>query len=491
MKDIYINMNRQNILNFYGSKLELKLDSSELYDYELSKTQGDYDADVLDLSTPIVYESLKIDSYLTDFYCEKNRITLAEDDINDLLYPYPYSGLSMTLPYDNFVSYFGTGFTYTILDSNRFKFILVNGETHYFKILGYNQTGYTSSILTGYTESELISGFTSNVYTSRRNIINWRACSPQSPKTNAKPWAFNFNEGIGTDYCQPKLKRRPENGWTLDFIFNRDSLPWSSGSVFYYIGVRGENDLVDYGDNNLSFQFTSDARIKWISRHYSGVCNNNLSYDETFYISSGQTPTLCTNNPIKDFNVTIVFDRYKHYTGCDLENDGGQNDLIPEFIVSIYQNTEVTAVTSTQLALSNNSEVLNKKWANERQRRLGTLKIYLNGRPIYRLENWEEVIPSERGTQPFIQSWGGGTGLMGGIHSGVCCFNIKSIKYFEEPLNFPRVKHHYLTEIKPNFEIVECGSVCENEISEFITRSVLDDDGNYIITEDSTSIITF
>jgi hypothetical protein len=221
------------------------------------------------------------------------------------------------------------------------------------------------------------------------------------------------------------------------------------------------------------------------------VCNNNLSYDETFYISSGQTPTLCTNNPIKDFNVTIVFDRYKHYTGCDLENDGGQNDLIPEFIVSSYQNTEVTAVTSTQLSLSNNSEVLNKKWANERQRRLGTLKIYLNGRSIYRLENWEEIIPSDRGTQPFIQSWGGGTGLMGGIHSGVCCFNIKSIKYFEEPLNFPRVKHHYLTEIKPNFEIVECGSVCENEISEFITRSVLDDDGNYIITEDSTSIITF
>ena len=43
MKDIYRNMNRQNILNFYGSRLELKLDSSELYDFELSKTQGDYD----------------------------------------------------------------------------------------------------------------------------------------------------------------------------------------------------------------------------------------------------------------------------------------------------------------------------------------------------------------------------------------------------------------------------------------------------------------
>ncbi len=30
MKDIYRNMNRQNILNFYGLKLDLRLDSSEL-----------------------------------------------------------------------------------------------------------------------------------------------------------------------------------------------------------------------------------------------------------------------------------------------------------------------------------------------------------------------------------------------------------------------------------------------------------------------------
>jgi len=55
-------MNTQNILKFYGSKLDLKLDSSEFYDYEISKVQGDYDTDVLDLTTPIVYSSLKIDN---------------------------------------------------------------------------------------------------------------------------------------------------------------------------------------------------------------------------------------------------------------------------------------------------------------------------------------------------------------------------------------------------------------------------------------------
>ena len=62
MKDIYIIMNRQNILNFYGSKLDLKLDSSELYDYQLTKNDVDYNTDVLDLTTEITYTGLTVDS---------------------------------------------------------------------------------------------------------------------------------------------------------------------------------------------------------------------------------------------------------------------------------------------------------------------------------------------------------------------------------------------------------------------------------------------
>jgi hypothetical protein len=54
-------MNTQNILKFYGSKLDLKLDSSELYDFELVKTTIDYNTDVLDLTNEITYPSLIID----------------------------------------------------------------------------------------------------------------------------------------------------------------------------------------------------------------------------------------------------------------------------------------------------------------------------------------------------------------------------------------------------------------------------------------------
>jgi hypothetical protein len=54
-------MNTQNILKFYGSKLDLKLDSSELYDFELEKTNIDYNTDVLDLTNEITYTGLTID----------------------------------------------------------------------------------------------------------------------------------------------------------------------------------------------------------------------------------------------------------------------------------------------------------------------------------------------------------------------------------------------------------------------------------------------
>jgi hypothetical protein len=299
-----------------------------------------------------------------------------------------------------------------------------------------------------------------------KNIINPNACSPLAPIQVVKPWAYDFNQGQGADNCTPTLARRTEKGWTLDFIFNRNNLSWASGGIFYYWGVRGTNDISDYADNNLSFGFTSDGRIKWSAYRYSGVCVNG-EYSESYYLSSGQTPTLCTTDATKDFNITITFDRYKHYDRCDIENDGGFNDMIG-FRTSPYQNIEVTAVTSTQLTVWDPAESLSQKWADERQRRLGTLKIYVNGRPIYKLENWEEVIPSTRGTQPFIQSWGAGTGLMNNIHNGVCCFKMKSIKYYEEPLDFVHVRHDFLN-ILEHYDFYICGLDCVDDLSSMVT----------------------
>jgi hypothetical protein len=547
-------MNRQNILNFYGSKLDLKLDSSELYDYELGKVDADYNSDVLDLETKITYNSIKIDNSLDKMDCFRNTITLQEFDNSINNEDYIFSGLTFTIDYSVFISYFNVPYEQIILNNDVFVLTGLTNEIHYFTIYQYNRTdlpligiyGFITdnngdTLLTSngdsliYTDPTSINSFytlldvsddsiivTTNdeellvfsevttplqvmdlfdkeILTCTNKLINSfytlldvsddsiivttdneellvlsevttslevtgveLNCCPVSPKLNAKPWAYKFDTGSGLDNCDPIIQRRTEKGWTLDFIFNRENVSWSSGSVFYYIGVRGENDPLNYADNNLSFQFTPDRRIKWVAHHYSGICATE-GYDESFYITSGQTSQICVIDGTKDFNITIVFDRYKRYTNCNLENDGGWNDLIPEFITSDYVNTGYTAVTATQLSVANEIEILNKKWADEKQKRLGVLKIYLNGRPIYKLEDWEEIIPSSRGVQPFIQSWGGGTGLMGGIHSGTSCFNIKTIKYYEEPLDFVHVRHNFLTRLNEyDFEI--CGLSCSDDV---------------------------
>lgn len=140
MKDIYRIMNRQNILNYYGSKLDLKLDSSELYDYQLTTNEVDYDRDVLDLTTPITYSSLVINQTLLNASCSRNTITLVEYNnlVNDP--QYIYSGLTLTLNYDNFITHFGSPYRYTILNNDIYTFTGITGETHYFRIGGFNNT---------------------------------------------------------------------------------------------------------------------------------------------------------------------------------------------------------------------------------------------------------------------------------------------------------------------------------------------------------------
>jgi hypothetical protein len=374
MKDIYRIMNRQNILNYYGSKLDLKLDSSELYDYQLTTNEVDYDTDVLDLSTPITYSSLIIDS------------NCLNDNIN-----------------------------------------------------------------------------------------------------NIKPWIIPVNVRYTGDTCDFTIRRRTEKGWTLDFVFNRDENNWSEGKVFYYLGTDDNAVSSNYLDNNLSFQFTNDGKVKWVAHRYSGYCDLDSGYVGTHYMSNGVTPTLCVTGDTKDFNLTIVFNRYKEYDGCDLENEGGFNDLIqgPHAVEYVKPLTGVTAMTSTQIVegytITNTIsdwvtggtitteyvEELNKKWSNERDKRLGELRFYLNGSLIHVEHNWEEVIPSYRDEQNIIQSWGGGQDYSFFGTYSVTGFIIKSIKYYEEPLDFVHVKHNFRTRLN-DFDFEICNEPCVDDVYQYV-----------------------
>lgn len=486
MKDIYLNMNSQNILRFYGSKLDVKLDSSEFYDYELSKVFDDHNTDVLDLTTPITYSALTINTTLADFSCVRDTITLTEYDNTANDSNYVYSGFTTTLPYLEFVNHISTYHKHVILNNDVYFFNGENDNVHYMQITGFNDD-LDPNLNMGVDEADIINKFDTEYLKCTDKLDVETACCGFTEKLNNKPWAYQFQQPEANTCVSPLIKRRTEKGWSLDFIFNRYELDWSFGNIFYFLGTRGSTSVSEFADSNLSFGFTNDGRIKWEAIRYSGYCGTT-GYTESFYLDSDETVPLCTTELNKDFNITIVFDRYKHFTDCDIENHGSWNDMLG-WRIDEYTDTVVTAVTSTQItSYEENIEELSKKWADEKQRRLGTLKIYLNGRPIYKKENWEEIIPSNKGIQPFIQSWGGGTGLMAGEHDGVCCFNIKSIKYYEEPLDFVHVNHNFRTRID-DYDFDICGVDCQDELFGYYGNALLTETGEYIMSEDGNVII--
>lgn len=366
-------MNTQNILNSHGVNIDLKLDSSEFYDYDLDHNKYDYNEYLLNLTKPIFYEKLIIDSN-----CLNNNIN------------------------------------------------------------------------------------------------------------NIKPWEIEINVPYQIDDCDFTVKKRTEFGWSLNMVFNKEDLTFENGKTFYYWGIKNEFDERNYVDNNLSFSFTNDGKILWESYRFSGFCENVNGYIEEYYYSSGATPTLCTEGVLKDFSITIVFERNFYLEDCDIPNDGGWNDLIIEREMVDDVNDWLTGSTMSYNEIID----LNKKWSKEKDYRLGTLRIYLNGNPIYKLENWEEIVPSIRNSEnPIIQIFGGGSDGFYDIYKGDTLFNLLDVKYIEEPLNPLEVKHFYVTRIKPHYNINECGEKCFDNVYSYTETGILTENNEQLITENNNIII--
>jgi hypothetical protein len=159
-------MNSQNILKFYGSKLDIKVDSSELYDYEITKVDNDYNADVIDFGTSITYTGLTVNDVLEDFAWSGSTITFSEfnNTVNDS--DYIYSGITFTLNYDNFVSFFGSPYEFIRLNDDIFTYTGITGETHYFRITQFDQNLNISQNLYDHITSNPSEGGLNTIFVS-------------------------------------------------------------------------------------------------------------------------------------------------------------------------------------------------------------------------------------------------------------------------------------------------------------------------------------
>jgi hypothetical protein len=149
------------------------------------------------------------------------------------------------------------------------------------------------------------------------------------------------------------------------------------------------------------FRWTGDCET-------TGTCVTGQTYTTGYTIDEYCSPDgiydYCeTVNPLylleeHWFQVNVVWERYTWLDTCDLWWRGGLGDITKfEYLDSLANNTMKLIMPP----ITNGKEVakeielvnLDQSWLDDTQLRMGRLKIYVNGKIFFKLENIEEIIP--------------------------------------------------------------------------------------------------
>jgi len=181
------------------------------------------------------------------------------------------------------------------------------------------------------------------------------------------------------------------------------------------------------------------------------------------------------------FQVDVVWTRYTNFDFCDLKYLGGLGDITEIKYLDSLANNSVSLIEPPLTHKGKDGETieivqLNKKWLDENKNRLGRLKIYVNGKPIYVLENFEEIIPRALNTDkerqlavPFNISWGGGTQSLHENLTFSSCTGLTD-NYIQDPELFPNniLSATTFNKLKTNILLEQnFGGTFEGGISQF------------------------
>lgn len=181
------------------------------------------------------------------------------------------------------------------------------------------------------------------------------------------------------------------------------------------------------------------------------------------------------------FQIDLVWERYTYIETCDLFWYGGLGVITKEeYLQSLANNA--TALIAPPYT---NGEAIREKitivqlndlYLEQKKFREGRLKIYINGKIFYTVENFEEVIPRALNTDkekqlgvPFNISWGGGTQ---GLHENQTFSSCSALtsNYIQDPECFPNniLKNSYLSGLTTDILLEQnFGGTFEGGISQF------------------------
>lgn len=188
----------------------------------------------------------------------------------------------------------------------------------------------------------------------------------------------------------------------------------------------------------------------------TGTCMTGITYTTgtsiTEWCSTRGIFDDCKNTPYIDsehwVQIDAVFQRNEWLDTCDLYEKGGLGLIVETIYTATPANNSVSLIEpplTHQLKYDPaTTEIVtfNDNWTAEEKYRLGTLKLYVNGRLFMVAENFEEIIPRLLDVQREKQigvgyniSIGGGTqGLKDNLtFSGGCPEDINEIVYQQDP----------------------------------------------------------
>ena len=227
------------------------------------------------------------------------------------------------------------------------------------------------------------------------------------------------------------------------------------------------NPLFDSMSNAIALKLCGDKEnpqigvkiLRWTGNcETTGTCVTGQTYVTGYTIDE-----YCSPNGIYDyceiinppyllqehwFQVDVVWERYTWLDICDLWWRGGLGDITKfEYLDSLANDTtkliSPPITHGTKIAEKIELVNLDQSWLDDTHFRMGRLKIYVNGKIFFRLENIEEIIPRGLSTDkekqlgvPFNISWGGGTqGLRENLTLSGCTALYG--KYIQDPECFP------------------------------------------------------
>jgi len=228
----------------------------------------------------------------------------------------------------------------------------------------------------------------------------------------------------------------------------------SCGATTQNVPVNLPDPDKDLFSNGFSVRFSGDPQnpkicVKYIK--FTGDCITTGTCENTgLTYSSGYTVVeTCSTKGIYDdcqysgcttsederwVYISTVFSRYQSLEDCDLLNWGGLGDVRKLLYPSEVNGASYNIIMPPQTHSGSTKEELrsfielNEKWFEDRIKRLGSLKIYVNGYLFMTITDFEEIIPHELNTEkekqlgvPFNISIGGGTqGLRESLIPSAC-----------------------------------------------------------------------